>query len=277
MGTILREIDGKVDNLSPFRVKSLSMKFRDYIEQTHVFTNQQLVESCALSAASAKTMLKRAVEAGGIERVRRGLYISRAGRFAVSDVDPFELVSALDAEAALSFHSALEAHGVAHNVGSTCQFRSAAVKGSFEYSGITYVPFAFAEDVLTQRQRGKSGLRIVVTTREQTIIDCLNHPERCGGIEEALMSVSLFPYIDLDALLGLVSESSASLAARAGWLLEQKAGDWRVPDDTLEKLSAMASGGPYKLDKDSRRSQGWSRRWKLCLPAHEEEVESWVL
>ena len=263
--------------MSPFRLKSLSMKFRDYIEQTHVFTNQQLVESCALSAASVKTVLKRAVEAGGIERVRRGLYVSRTGRFATGNVDPFELVFALDADAVLSFHSALEAHGVAHNVVSTCQFRSTAVKVRFEYSGIAYVPYAFAESAPMQKLRGRSGLRIAVTTREQTIVDCLNHPERCGGIEEALMSVSLFPYIDLDALLGLVSESSASLAARTGWLLEQKAGDWRVPSDVLEKLSAMASGGPYKLDKNSRRSQGWSRRWKLCLPAYEEEVESWVL
>lgn len=273
----LRKINGKVDNLSPFRLKSLSMKFRDYIEQVHVFTNQRLAEGCGLSAASAKTMLKRAVEAGGIERVRRGLYVSKTGRFAISDVDPFELISALDAEAVLSFHSALEAHGVAHNVSSVCQFRSAAVKGSFEYSGVVYIPITFTEDIPTQKLRGKSGLRIAATTREQTIVDSLDYPERCGGIEEALMSVSLFPYIDLDALLGLVSESSASLAARTGWLLEQKAGDWRVPSDVLEKLSAMASGGPYKLDKNSRRSQGWSRRWKLCLPAYEEEVESWVL
>ena len=253
------------------------MKLRDYIEQTHVFTNQQLVEDCGLSAASAKTMLKRAVGAGSVERVRRGLYVSRAGRFAFGEVDPFELVSALDADAVLSFHSALEAHGVAHNVSSACQFRSGAVKGRFEYSGVAYMPFAFAEDVPAQKLRGRSGLRIATTTREQTIVDCLSHPERCGGIEEALMSVSLFPYIDVDALLGLASEGSASLAARAGWLIERKAGAWRIPADALEKLSGMANGGPYKLDKNSSRSHGWSRRWRLCLPATEEEVGRWVL
>lgn len=261
----------------PFPLKSLSMKFRDYIEQARVFTNQQLAEGCGLSAASTKTMLKRAVEAGGVERVRRGLYVSRAGRFAAGNVDPFELVFALDANAVLSFHSALEAHGVAHNVGSACQFRSTAVKARFDYSGIAYVPFAFAEGVPMQRLRGGSGLRIAATSREQTIVDCLNHPERCGGMEEALMSISLFPYIDTNALLGLVSEGSASLAARAGWLLEQKADDWRIPPDALEKLSDLTSGGPYKLDKNSSNSQGWSRRWKLCLPADEEEVERWVL
>ena len=253
------------------------MKFKDYIERTHVFTNPQLVEGCGLSGSSAKTMLRRAVEAGRIERVRRGLYVSKTGRFTGSGVDPFELVSTLDADAALSFHTALEAHGVAHNIGSTCQFRSAAVKGRFEYSGIAYVPFPFTEGLSVQRLRKGGGLRIAVTTREQTIVDCLNHPERCGGLEEALMSVSLLPYIDPDALLGLVARGSASLAARAGWLLEQKAGDWRIPDDVLGRLEEMAGGGPHKLDKDSGRSQGWSRRWKLCLPVSGEEARKWVL
>ena len=263
--------------MSPFPIELVSMKFRDYIEQTHAFTNQQLAEGCALSKSSAKTTLRRAVEAGRIERVRRGLYVSKTGRFSVAGVDPFELVAALDDEAIFSFHSALEAHGVAHNIGSTCQFRSVTVKGSFEYSGVTYVPFPVEEGFSAQKLRGKNGLRIAVTTREQTIVDCLNHPERCGGMEEALMSVSLFPYIDADALLDLIAEGSASLAARAGWLLEQKAKDWRISDDVLKELGKLTDGGPYKLDKNSEKSQGWSRRWKLCLPASKEEVRNWVL
>ncbi len=268
---------GKVDKLSSFPLKSLSMKFRDYIEQNHVFTGLQLAESCGLTGPSAKTMLRRAVEAGRIERVRRGLYVSKVGRFAIEGVDSFDLVSALDPGAVFSFHSALEAHGVAHNVGGVCRFRSAVVKASFEYSGVSYVPYLLAEGVPAQKMRGKDGRRVIATTREQTIVDCLNHPERCGGMEEALMSVSLFPYIDAVALLDLVAHGSASLAARAGWLLEKKSDDWRIPDDILIELEKMADGGPFKLDKDSQRSQGWSRRWKLCLPVSREEIRGWVL
>lgn len=253
------------------------MKFRDYIEQTHVFTNVQLAETCGMSGATAKTMLRRAVEAGRIERVRRGLYVSKAGRFAIEGVDSFELVSTLDPGAVLSFHSALEAHGVVHNIGGTCQFRSDAVKAPFEYLGISYVAHPFSEKLSAQTIRRKGGLRVVTTTREQTIVDSLNHPDRCGGIEEALMSVSLFSYIDAAVLLSLVAGGSASLAARTGWLLEKKADDWRVPDEALSCLEKMADGGPFKLDKDSDRSQGWSRRWRLCLPASGDEVKGWVL
>ena len=116
-----------------------------------------------------------------------------------------------------------------------------------------------------------------MTTREQTIVDCLEHPDRSGGVEEALMSLSLFPYVDVGALAHLVSERSASLAARVGWLLERKAGAWRVGTEELRLFEEMAEGGPFRLDKGSGRSLGWSRRWRLCLPAEEEEVERWVL
>lgn len=261
----------------PFPLESLSMKFREYIDRTHVFTVSQLAESCEMSDSSVKTTLGRAVAAGQIERARRGVYVSKSGRFAAAEVDSFELVSSIDPKAVISFHSALEIHGVAHNVGSVCQFRSASVKSAFEYSGVSYVPFPLVNGLPTQSVRSRGGLRTVVTTREQAIVDCLSHPDRCGGIEEALMSISLFPYVDAEALKGLVSDKSASLAARTGWLLERKADKWRIPSDVLDELEGMAKGGPFKLDKDSTESRGWSRRWRLCLPEKEEEVVKWLL
>ena len=274
---LLTKIDGKVDKMYPFPLKSLSMKFKDYIDRTHAFTVSQLVENCGMSDSSAKTTLRRAVDAGQIERARRGVYVSKSGRFTAAEIDSFELLFAIDPKAVVSFHSALEVHGVAHNVGSVCQFRSASVKSAFEYSGISYVPFPLANGLPTQSVRGRGGLRTVVTTREQTIVDCLSHPDRCGGIEEALMSISLFPYVDAEALKRLVSDKSASLAARTGWLLERKADKWRIPSDVLDELEGMAKGGPFKLDKDSTESRGWSRRWRLCLPEKEEEVAKWLL
>lgn len=271
------EINRKVDKIYPFPLKLLSMKFKDYIDRTHAFTVSQLVESCGMSDSSVKTTLRRAVAARQIERARRGVYVSKSGRFAAAEVDSFELLFAIDPEAVVSFHSALEVHDVAHNAGSTCQFRSAAIKSAFEYSGVSYIPFPLANGLPTQSMRGRGGLRTTVTTREQTIVDCLSHPDRCGGIEEALMSISLFPYVDAEALKELVSDKSASLAARTGWLLERKADKWRIPSDVLDEFEEMAKGGPFKLDKDSIGSRSWSRRWRLCLPEKEEEIKKWLL
>jgi predicted transcriptional regulator of viral defense system len=253
------------------------MKFRDYIEQNHVFTVDQLTTGCDLSIPSVKATLRRAVEDGRIERARRGIYVSKVGRFAGLRADPFEIVFALDASAVLSFHSALEVHGVAHSVFSTCQFRSVAVATPFEYSAILYRPFPHADDVLTQVAGGRGGLRVTVTTREQTIVDCLEHSNRAGGIEEVLRSLSVFPYVDVEALSVLVSAKSPSLAARVGWLLEQKSERWRVSDGDLRRFESMARGGPFKLVGSQAGSLGWSKRWRLCLPEEEGEMREWML
>lgn len=268
---------GKVDILYPFPLEFISMKFRDYIDSTHVFTSSQLASSCELSESSIKTTLRRAIDTGQIERVRRGVYVSKSGQFVQVDIDSFELVSAIDTNAVLSFHSALEVHGVAHNVSGVCQFRSSVIKSPFIYSGISYVPFSSDARIETQTVRGRGRLRVNTTSREQTIVDCLTHPDRCGGIEEALTSISLFPYIDVETLRGLVSTQSASLAARVGWLLEQKTSEWRIPPEALTALETMAKGGPFRLDKNAKRSRGWSSRWGLCLPEEEEEIRQWLL
>ena len=89
----------------PFLLESLNMKFKEYIDRTHVFTVSQLAESCGISDSSVKTTLRRAVAAGQIERARRGVYVSKSGRFAAAEVDSFELVSSIDPKAVISFHS----------------------------------------------------------------------------------------------------------------------------------------------------------------------------
>lgn len=253
------------------------MKFRDYIETNHVFTLEQLLAEVELSKSSVQVTLKRAMDASRLSRVRRGLYVSKAGVFAQKGVDAFELIAALDSSAVLSFHSALEAHGVAHNVSSTCRFRSMQVKSAFQYEGVSYMPYALEPCIESQYTRSRDGVQVLTTTREQTIADCLAYPDRSGGIEEALMSLSLFPYIDPSKLEKIVAQQSASLAARTGWLLEQKADSWRIPAAALERFEQLAQGGPFKLDKRSSKSNGWSKRWQLCLPGTKEEVATWIL
>lgn len=251
------------------------MKFNEYITTNHVFTTDDLI-SKADSEGSAKMQLRRALESGAVERVRRGLYVSHAGRFEGSQLDPYEVVIAADKGAVLSYHSALEALGVAHNVGFECRFRTDKIKSPFEFGGIRYFPHAYQDDVLTQRVRGKAYGSVFCTTREQTIMDCLKHPEFSGGIEEVMRSLSAFPYVDTELVVKLALKDNASMSARLGWLLDAKSEQWRVSDNLLDQLLERSKGVTAKLDKRSSASRGWSRKWNLTLPEPNEEVESWI-
>lgn len=251
------------------------MKFSEYIHSHHVFAVEDLLEASD-SPAAARQQLKAAVASGAVERVRRGLYVSNSGRFEGAGVDPYEVVAALDAEAVLSYHSALEAHGVAHNVGFECRFRTDAARSPFSFRGVRYVPHPTDESAPSQRVRGRAFGSVLVTTREQTLFDCLKHPEWAGGIEEAMRSLSALPYLDVERAAKLALADSASMAARVGWLLEARSEAWRVPTGVLERLRAASAGTVSKLDKRATATRDWSREWNMRLPESAEEVASWT-
>lgn len=250
------------------------MKFKEYIASHQAFTTNDLYTIA--TRETARTQLQRALKAGEVERVRRGAYVSKTGKFLGEAPDPFLVARTVDPEAVISYHSALVAHGVAHNIGFECSFRSAKVRSPFEYGGVRYVPFGAADGPQTQTMRSKSYGTVKVTTREQTLVDCLAHPGRAGGAEETVRSCSAFPYLDVGALLEILKDASTTTLTRVGWLLDAKRDSWSVAEDVLSELEMRRREGPYRLDPKTEETRGWSSRWRLCLPETEEEVLSWT-
>ena len=250
------------------------MKFSEYISQHQVFTTAGLLRECD-SAKSAEEQLRLAVKSGSVERVRRGLLVSNYRRFEDVSVDPFAIVTTADGDAVVSFHSACEAHGVAHNMGFICQFRSDSVRKAFTFRGVEYKPCGSVGSTQAKTVRS-GGLHVRVTTREQTIVDCLDKPGLAGGIEEAVRSVSAFAYVDAEALLGIVRAKGSPTASRVGWLLSEKRADWHIDDAVLDELRSMIGPGPYRLGRPGPSHRGWSREWGLLLPDSSEEVSTWI-
>ena len=239
-----------------------------------MFTTDRLYSIAAKE--SAHTQLQRALKADEIERVQRGTHVSKTGKFLGETPDPFLVATTVDPEVVISYHSALVAHGVAHNVGFECSFRSTKIHAPFEYGGVRYIPFNTGDNPQTQVMRSKSSGMVRVTTREQTLVDCLEHPGRADGMEETVRSCSAFPYLDAESLLEILSSTPTAVVARTGWLLEVKQDAWGVVGGILTALEGRLRRGPSKLDPKSQETSGWNRRWKLYLPESEEEILSWI-
>lgn len=250
------------------------MKFSEYISRHQVFTTAELLRECD-SAESAEEQLRLAVRSGSVERVRRGLLVSNFRRFEGEPVDPLAVVIAADEDAIVSFHSACEAHGVAHNVGFVCQFRSDSIRKAFTFRGVEYRPCGTVDGVQVKPMR-LGASRVRVTTREQTIVDCLDRPRLAGGIEEAVRNISAFAYVDAAALMDIVCARGAQTASRVGWLLSEKREDWHIDDGVFGELQEAIGPGPYRLGRPGPSRKGWSREWRLLLPDSNEEVSAWI-
>jgi len=226
-----------------------------------------------------RNLLTRAVRRGTVEKVRRGVYVSKTGRFEGTTVDPFDVALAVAPDAVFCYDSALQLLGIAHNLTNRVQFFSADRITSFSYDGTRYLPHQANErqrlsrNVLTSEGRGYR-----VTTKEQTLVDCLINVANAGGPDNLLRSLSGLARLDSGIIVEVAATAAHSARARLGWVLETKSEDWRVPSGILAALVESLGAGPYYFWSARTPKDGfWAKRWRLYLPHPEQEMASWLI
>jgi len=253
------------------------MALQEFLANTQVFTSHDIARAFPDSQTD-RNLLTRAVQRGGVERVRRGLYVSKTGPFSHTRTDPFDIANAVAADATFCLMSALQLQGVSHDLVNRIQFYSHQHISPFGYDGFAYEPHRLnGQGIATQSVFTSSGKVFQATTREQTLVDCLVQLTAAGGPEHLLRSLSGFTFLDAATAVRLTDSASLTVKARLGWVLEAKREDWQVADGVLASLQDALGGGPYYFySSASPRDQYWVKRWKLYLPYPEQEMHSWL-
>ena len=252
-----------------------SMTLR-YLESHGVFTLDEFMAGVdpGVSERTRETNLRNAVKRGQARRLTRGLYASNLGGF--RDQTPNVLVVASKAapDAVLAYHTALEAHGVAHAPARSVYFLSSKMVSPFTVRGYRFrrvmakasrpsIPAA----PVTQVRAGDA--LVTVTTRERTLVDCLARLDLSGGLEELLRSVGSFSAMSSEQVARYAgSLGSPTLVARAGWVLDTMADDWLCDPGPLQEMRRSLGRGTYWLQ---RRRPGieyeFISAWRLYVPA----------
>ncbi|MCE5190187.1 MAG: hypothetical protein LLG08_00150 [Actinomycetia bacterium] len=258
------------------------MSVQPYLEEHHVFSLEEFRAELG-EGRTAYNLLVRATKKGSVDRVMRGVYVSRSGRFSLQEPDPYLVAATVSPDAVMVYHSALELHGLAHSPSRRVQYSTAKTTPPFTYRDFEYRRYAPPKmsETAQQPQESTTLVRrpegvVRVTTRERTLVDCLNRTDLAGGLEEALRSLAGLPYVDASHVLAyLRSLGTATAAARTGWFLEQRAREWYVSSDSLQEMRAMVGKGPYYLSR-SNEAGTWVPEWRLYLPGLASEVERLV-
>jgi len=180
-------------------------------------------------------------------------------------------------DAVFIYHSALVLQGLAHSVSNRIQFMTSDVSSVFFYSGIEFSCRLSRPNAQTEVLHARAYGSITVTTREQTLVDCMAKIGMAGGAEEVVRSFAGLPYADINNILLCLDQYPPSVASRIGWYLEANQERWAVPDKILIGIESMISEkASYKLDPTYKHFDAYSTRWRLNLPASEETIESWM-
>ncbi|MBP1988094.1 type IV toxin-antitoxin system AbiEi family antitoxin domain-containing protein [Halolamina salifodinae] len=157
-------------------------------EGQQVITISDIADVLDIPRKSAKDMVYTLKEKGWLERIAHGKYLIlplAAGENAVHTEHEFVIASALVEPMYIGYRSAMNHHGLTEQLSRTVYIVTTERAQEREIHGVTYRPVTVTEQKFFGYQPTAVGSNQVnLSSVEKTLVDCADHPEFCGGIDE---------------------------------------------------------------------------------------------
>ena len=160
------------------------------LARKRIFTIDEADEEFDVDRDSLRVILHRLEADGVLERLERGKYIviPRTSRKGEYTLDEYVIGSMLVDPNAIAYWSALSYHGLTEQIPGTVfiQTTSRRKKQILTIFGVKYRIVRIADyKFFGEKPVWIDDKSVNITDKEKTIIDCLNHPEYCGGVSES--------------------------------------------------------------------------------------------
>ncbi len=209
-----------------------------------------------ISRARANKLAWQLARKKRLIRIRKGVYLfapMKAGPKGYWSEAALALIPQLlkDTPYYVGFWTALNHHGLTEQIPWVTQVAVTQRRRSFEAVG-TKFEFIKVNKLGEWREEKIAGKTVKIAALEQLIIDCLTHPEYCGGMEEVCKALwAARNKIVWGKLEALASRSNDAVRRRLNFLLEtlglpplkfrHKSGGWRWLDPTQPKKAKEKS------------------------------------
>ena len=238
-------------------------KYLENLHQLRIFHKKDVL-SFIKDDNAAKELLRRYKKMGLISQIRRDLYSVNdlANKVALST--KFEIASQITPSAHLSYHAALEYHGLANQVFCELYVSSKKRFSSFEYEGIsyTYCNYGISFGIVNPPMDSI----VKVTDLERTVIDCIDSIDRSGGLEELVKCFSLITYMKEEQLLiYLTAYQKQFLFQKTGFILSYFQKEMKLSDNFFIECQQRI-GKSVRYLTDTSDSKIYHKKWKLYAP-----------
>ena len=239
---------------------------KKYLEDFHkmkLFSLQDAVQIVG-TEKSAKDLLRNYKKQQLICPVRRNLYTVTDLATKQAIATKFEIGSNITSSAYLSYHSALEYYGLAHQQFFVLYVSSSKKFTSFDFEGIHYQYCKSISEKGVYTPLMDSLVR--VTDEERTLIDCIDRIDRAGGLEELLHAITSITYLNENKMLTYLEiYNKQFLYQKAGFLLSYFQQETKLSDNFLKICREKMGKSTRYLDELSVTSV-YHSQWKLFAP-----------
>lgn len=224
-----------------------------------------------VDAKTTGAKLASLTERGWLRRVRRGVYLivpleTEPGK-AATVADPWILAQEVFSPCYIGGWSAAEYWELTEQIFlSTLVVTAAAIRSkSIELAGQEYRLFRVpASRVRIETSVWRNSVRVKLSTRERTIVDCLRNPALSGGVGHLILMMKEYaghPERDFNKLLIEAREAdSGAVWKRLGYLSEIL---WPSEGSIVSEASRKLSAGNIKLDPSVKARGKLVKRWRV--------------
>jgi predicted transcriptional regulator of viral defense system len=254
----------------------------DFLAPRRLFTTADLDgwlrRSGHVSREHRRWVLAALHSTGDLTRVRRGLYVRTWAHDAMPDAH--HLAAWFARDAILGLRTALEVRGFVPRVARAAQciyFSRLATSGvGPDWYGVTMHPIvhptalvrAGKTAVETEVLDGDGYGPLHVTTIERAFVDMLARPWVNGTWVEIIAAIDAIPRLDLDRTIAYLEQlENATTAAKVGWILESRSGQFDVTPSVLERIERSSPRTIRYLSRSHRCGGFFLKRWNLVVPA----------
>jgi len=217
---------------------------------------------------------------GWLRRLERGKYLIlplEAGMSGHYTEHEFIIASGLVSPYYIGYWTALNHYGYTEQFAATIFVATPKRKLMVRTGGVTY-RFVNLSQAKFFGWRGESleGHSFIISDREKTVLDCLDRPDLCGGIAEAVKGLwHGFQQKELDT--GRINSyiermGNGTLLKRMGYLCEVLQLDLAP---SIEDWRGRLPQGMSLLDPSLPAAGRYNRRWRLRLNVAERELVAW--
>jgi len=240
------------------------MKTYEKLLQLGVFTIND-VDTIYGNRNSAASAVKSLLKKGLITSVKKNLYVCNdlENRFPVAD--RFKIGSSITKDAYISHHSALEFHGIGHQLFFEIYVSSRSAFKTFEFGGMTYRYVASRTEEGVETYNTNRGVH--VTNLERTVVDCIKDLDKAGGLEELLQCLRLITFLDNEKLMKYLKIYDIQfLYQKAGYILEHFKEDLQLRDNFFEFCQKNILKSKRYLTCKDDNNLVYNSKWRLFVP-----------
>lgn len=234
------------------------------------FTVEDAQKISSINKTVLKVILSRLQKQGYIERIEKGKYmiIPLGAKKGTYTLDEFVLGSILVNPCIIAYWSALHYHGLTEQIPRIVFLQTTARKKKQEISvfGITYKIIRIKkEKIFGIENAWFEDIKITITDKEKTIIDCLDKPRYTGGIVEVAKALKTQDY-DTQKLSTYAKQlKNTGVIRRLGYLCDIL----NIPI-TLPKIQTR---NYLMLDPTQPKTTTTNAKWRLIINEDIEVLE----